>query len=270
LDGAGDRGMIAPTIPQIKVERVSFAPRVFRSIKLTRQEFATANLQFVLRDLSFEVFPGDRVAVVGAAGAGKTTLFRLLNRLSEPTKGTFFWQGKPYTEIQPVYLRQQIGLVLREPKLLGMTVQESLNYPLQLQKLSQKIQHERLNEWRERLKIPANWLDRTEAQLSLAERQWVAIARAFVAQPGVLLLDEPTAALDFERSQLLLQTLSELAENSRTTVFMVNHQREIAEQFCRRILHLQAGVLVTDQPSDRALWDFLPSFEAIDTDDNWI
>lgn len=236
---------------QIRADRVSLSPRLFTSAPA-----ATSDLPayYLLKEISFGVTAGDFVAVVGASGAGKTSLLRLLNRLSEPTSGTLYWQDRPYPTIPVLQLRQQIMLVLQESKLLGMTVQEALAYPLQLRGLSKQAIQQQIGLWSDRLHIPSNWLDRSELQLSVGQRQLVAIARALVTQPPVILLDEPTSALDVGRSDTVLSVLAELTRSSNLTVLMVTHQLDLAQQFCNRLMYLQDGRLLQDCQVDVADW----------------
>ncbi len=203
--------------------------------------------QYLLKDISFEVFKGDRIAIVGPSGAGKTSLLRLLNRLIESTAGSIYLENQEYQQIPVIQLRQQLTLVPQESKLLGMTVQEALAYPLVLRDLPRSQIQQRLSHWIEQLHIPEDWLGRTEVQLSVGQRQLVAIARALVIQPKILLLDEPTSALDAGRASHLVQVLTQLATRSQTTILMVNHQLELAQMFCTRILYLQNGQLLWDE-----------------------
>lgn len=204
---------------------------------------------YLLKDISFEVFRSDRIAIVGPSGAGKTSLLRLLNRLSEPSAGSVYLEHQEYRQIPVIQLRQQVTLVLQESKLLGMTVQEALAYPLVLRDLPRSQIQQRLGYWIEQLHIPDEWLNRTELQLSVGQRQLVAIARALVIQPKILLLDEPTSALDAGRAFQLVQVLTQLASSSQTTILMVNHQLDLAQLFCTRVLHLQHGQLIQDAPN---------------------
>ncbi len=215
---------------------------------------ASVGTHYLLNDISFELFRGDRVAIVGSSGAGKTSLLRLLNRLSEPSAGSIYLENQHYPQIPLPQLRQQITLVPQESKLLGMTVQEALAYPLILRGLPRSQRLQRLSHWIEQLHIPSEWLERTEVQLSMGERQLVAIARALVIQPKILLLDEPTSALDVGRASHLLQVLTQLATSGQTTILMVNHQLELAQLFCTRVLHLQNGQLIQDAPNGQLDW----------------
>ena len=212
----------------------------------------------ILQDISFEVFEGDRIAVIGASGAGKTFLLRLLNRLSTPTQGNIYLHGQEYSQMSVLELRQQVVLVPQESKLLGMTVQQALAYPLALRGLSKQTIEQRTSEWREKLQIPDDWLAKTEVQLSVGQRQLVAIARALVIQPQILLLDEPTSALDAGTANQLLQILDQIVHNHRTTIVMVNHQLDLVEKFCDRLLHLQQGRLLVNQVNPMVDWAKLP------------
>jgi D-methionine transport system ATP-binding protein len=214
---------------------------------------ASVGAHYLLNDISFEVLVGDRIAIVGSSGAGKTSLLRLLNRLREPTAGSIYLENQEYRQIPVLELRQQVTLVQQESKLLGMTVQEALAYPLVLRHLPQAEIQQRLDYWIERLHIPSEWLGRTEVQLSVGQRQLVAIARALVIQPKILLFDEPTSALDAGRASYLLQVLTQLAEGGQTTILMVTHQLELAQRFCTRVLYLQHGQLVQDAPNSLEL-----------------
>ena len=207
----------------------------------------------LLTNISFEVFKGSRIAIIGPSGAGKTSLLRVLNRLSEPTSGSIYLENQEYRQIPVIQLRQQVTLVLQESKLLGMTVYEALKYPLVLRNLPRSQIQQRLSYTTTQLHIPLEWLEKTELQLSVGQRQLVAIARALMIQPKILLLDEPTSALDAGRASYLIEILTELATNSQTTILMVNHQLELAQQFCTRVLYLQESKLILDAPNSSQL-----------------
>lgn len=240
---------------QIQLDQVSFA--LGRSPVQPKK--VLPRIHYFLRDLSFTVAKGERVAIVGASGSGKTTLLRLLNRLSDPSQGKIYLDGRSITEIPVIQLRQQVLYVASEPKLLGMTVREALSYPLRLR--SDRDLEVKVREGCDRYKIPQDWLDRTEVQLSAGERQWVSIVRALLCKSPVLLLDEPTATLDAGRSDQLLPILASRREQ---TILVATHDFAWAEQFAARVLQLQQGALVQD--SDRVDWkelrEAIAQFEA--------
>ncbi|HEY9645798.1 MAG TPA: ATP-binding cassette domain-containing protein, partial [Chroococcidiopsis sp.] len=153
---------MASTPPQLQLDHVSLAAPIGPVDRV--------------HDVSFEVQRGDRIAIVGPSGAGKTSLLRLINRLSEPTHGVIYFNGRDIRQLSAIALRQQITLVLQESRLLGMTVQEALAYPLTLRGMGKAAIQQRLGTWIEQLHLPSAWLDRTELQLSVGQRQLVAIA----------------------------------------------------------------------------------------------
>ncbi len=210
---------------------------------------ATVGSQYLLKNISFEIAKTELICLIGASGAGKTSLLRVLNRLTEPSSGTIYLDGEDYRTIPVIQLRQQIVLVQQESKLLGMIVKEALAYPLSLRGLDKAQIQQRIMYWSDQLHIPNEWLERTEVQLSVGQRQTVAIARALVTQPKILLLDEPTSALDAGRASQLLQVLTNLAAAGETTIVMVNHQLELAQSFCQRVLYLENGQLIHDLPN---------------------
>ncbi|KGF73721.1 cobalt ABC transporter [Neosynechococcus sphagnicola sy1] len=211
----------------------------------------------LLRGITFTVKEGDRLGIVGASGAGKTSLLRLINRLSEATQGSLRFQGQDIRQINVLKLRQQVVLVPQESKLLGMTVEDALAYPLRLQGLAVDTIRQRMQTWLEKLTIPLEWLDRTEVQLSVGQRQLVAIARALVMQPHLLLLDEPTSALDAGRATQLLTVLTELVQSQPMALIMINHQLELVRRFCTRVLVLQQGELILDAAVETVNWEDL-------------
>ncbi|NEQ35233.1 MAG: ATP-binding cassette domain-containing protein [Okeania sp. SIO3I5] len=207
----------------------------------------------LLKDISFTVEKGARVALVGTSGAGKTSLLRLFNRLISPTSGYIYLDNQEYGKIPVMQLRKEVTMVLQESKLLGMSVAEAIAYPLKLRGLRQPEIQQRCEYWIQQLNIPESWLSRSELQLSMGQKQLVAIARAAVIQPKILLLDEPTSALDIGTASRVLQVLATLAE-TEVTVIMVTHQIDLAQQFCTKLLHLEQGELIEDSPNSKVDW----------------
>jgi D-methionine transport system ATP-binding protein len=208
----------------------------------------------ILQNISFEVNPSDRLVIVGAPGAGKTSLLRLIHRLTEPNSGKIYLDDQDYSQIPVIQLRQQIASVQQEIRLLGMTVEEALAYPLVLRGLSGQLIRDRISYYREKLQIPDEWLTRTEVQLSSGQRQLVAIARALVVEAKILILDEPTSALDTSTSAHLMEILTQICQTQSITVLMVNHQIDLAQEFCTRLLYLQAGQVLVNQSSNQINW----------------
>ncbi len=211
----------------------------------------------ILQDISFQAFAGERLAIVGVTGAGKTSLLRLLNRLDEPTNGKIYLDNREYRQIHVIELRKCVTFLPQEAKLLGMKVKQALAYPLVLRGFKKEKIELILDEWIEKLQIPNDWLEKTELQLSAGQRQIVAIARALIIQPKVLLLDEPTSALDAARAQKLIEILTAMSQDHKTTILMVNHQLDLAQKFCTQLLHLQQGKILTNQTASEINWEKL-------------
>lgn len=208
----------------------------------------------LLHDISFEVSSGDRVAIVGPSGAGKTMLLQLLNRLRDPSRGAILLNGRDLRQIPVRQLRQRVMVVAQETSLLGMTVQDALTYPLKLRGLAEQTQQQRISRWMELLNIPTAWLDRTEGQLSVGQRQLVAIARGLVTEPEIIALDEPTSALDAGRSSLLSDVLKTASHIDGMTTLMVNHQLEVAETFANQLIYLEQGRLIDSKSAEHVDW----------------
>lgn len=231
------------TVPQWRLEHVCLA--------------STTVGYPLLNQVTFEVQSGDRLAIVGASGAGKTSLLRLFNRLHDPTSGKLYFYGHDVQQLPVIALRRRVMAVLQEPRLLGMTVRDAIAYPLTLRAIPQSEMQQRVDAWLERMQVPTDWLNRTESQLSVGQRQWVAIVRALVAQPEVLLLDEPTSALDSGRAQHLIAVLQSLSAERSLTILMVTHQLELAQQFSSHLLHLHRGEVKHCTASSELDWSVL-------------
>jgi D-methionine transport system ATP-binding protein len=209
----------------------------------------------LLTDISVAIAQGSKTALIGATGSGKTTFLRLLNRLTDPSAGVISLNGKNIQEIPIQTLRRRVLLVPQEPSLLGMTVAEAIAYPLKLQNFTQSEIDTRSQKWIEKLQIERKLLNRSELELSLGQRQWVAIARALMMESEILLLDEPTSALDRGLSHLLLDTLTELTQLPQpVTVVMINHQLDLVQTWCDRLICLHKGQLVQDTEASLVNW----------------
>lgn len=224
-------------IPELKLEQVSVLGHLGDSRLLDRISFTVDR-------------PGHKIGIVGASGAGKTILLRLLNRLIDPSEGQIFWQGQPLAAYPVPALRQQIMLVPQEPQLLGMTVAQALAYPLHLQNLSPAEVEARVDCWEQRLDIPQEWRSRQALELSAGQRQWVGLCRGFIAQPQLLLLDEPTAWLDSGRTERLIHALGQIGG----TVIIVSHQLAVVQQLCDRVIWLDRGQLRQDNIRQETDW----------------
>ena len=229
---------------------------------------AGVGIGLLLDRISFAIAPQTRLAIVGPSGAGKTSLLRLVNRLSDPTSGQINYRQKPLSQYPVLELRRQIGLVMQDSKLLGQSVEDALCYPARLRGVAAASARRQLQPWLERLKIPQDWLERQTTELSVGQRQRVAIARTLATEPNLLLLDEPTAAQDMGYAQYLLTYLAN--SDKMGAVVMVNHQLELMKDWATHVLHLQQGKLVSYQPIRQVDWGHLKqTIVDAQKEDNW-
>lgn len=172
---------------------------------------------------------GETLAVVGPNGAGKTTLLLALARLIRPARGEIRFDGIPLNQWNELEYRRKIAFVFQSPLLMDMTVEQNVALGLKFRGVERGEIRERVHAWMKRLGVDS-LSKRRAGQLSGGEAQRVSLARAFVLDPELILLDEPFAALDPPTRASLLSDLSELlAEDHRTTVFVTHHLKEAAQ-----------------------------------------
>ncbi len=201
-----------------------------------------------LNRVNFEVREGEFVAIMGPSGCGKTTLLNILGLLDNPSSGKFWFNDievSNYRERQRTQLRKQnIGFVFQSFNLIDeLTVFENVELPLRYLKVSASERARRVEEVLQRMKI-AHRRGHFPQQLSGGQQQRVAIARAVVAQPKLILADEPTGNLDSANGEEVMELLAEL-NNDGTTIIMVTHSVADAEK-AHRVVQLFDGHIVTE------------------------
>ncbi|WP_295664588.1 ATP-binding cassette domain-containing protein [uncultured Mucilaginibacter sp.] len=195
--------------------------------------------------ISFEVNEGENLILLGTSGCGKTTTLKMLNRLIEPTSGKIFINGRNIVEQQPEELRRGIGYVLQDTGLFPhYTVAENIAIVPNLLKWDKKRIADRTFELVEKLNLSRSHLKLYPAQLSGGQQQRVGLARALVADPSVLLMDEPFGALDPVTRFNIRQEFKDLDELKRKTIIMVTHDVQEAFELGDRICLMDKGRIV--------------------------
>jgi len=194
----------------------------------------------VLRDVSFDAPKGTVTALVAPSGAGKSTLLRCLNRLLVPQAGTVLLDGEDTAELEPCALRRRAGLVGQTPVMLPGSVRENLAYGLDP---AATADEPRLVQALADAGLDAGFIDRPAAELSGGERARVALARALTRAPELLLLDEPTAALDATVARHVGATLTALAQ-AGLGVVVATHDLPFAAEIANRVVALRNGAAV--------------------------
>ena len=208
--------------------------------------FSYDSMRPALDDVTFEVPPGARVALVGTTGAGKTTLINLLTRFYDPTSGTVLLDGVDLRDYRLADLRDQFALVLQEPVLFSTSIAENIRYGRPTANDLEVIRaakaagaHDFI------LRLPGGYetpVGERGAQLSGGERQRVALARAFLKDAPILILDEPTSSVDVGTEAAILEAMERLMQDR--TAFLVTH-RTSALKNCGTRLQLEGGRLVS-------------------------
>jgi tungstate transport system ATP-binding protein len=182
--------------------------------------------QTVLDIESLSVERGEVLAIVGPNGAGKSTLFLVLAHLLKADQGQILFNGQSADSLPALEYRRQIALVLQESLLMDTSVYENAAIGLKFRRKSKTEIQERVNHWLDRLGI-AHLSERPARKLSGGEAQRVSLARAFVLEPDLLLLDEPFTSLDAPTRVRLLEDLkSVLVETHMTTIFITHDLQE--------------------------------------------
>jgi ABC-type lipoprotein export system ATPase subunit len=204
------------------------------------------NLIRVLREVSLNIYPGEIVAVMGPSGSGKSTLLFILGLLLKPTQGTYLLGGEDVLGLdrsgQAELRRRRLGFVFQSCDLLeNTTVYENLEFPLIYAGVERRERPSRIAAALKQVNLEHR-LHHFANQLSGGERQRVAVARALVNQPQVILADEPTGQLDRANGQLVMDHFQAIASRGDTAVVLVTHDAEISSR-CHRLYSLEDGVL---------------------------
>jgi tungstate transport system ATP-binding protein len=228
-----------------------------------------ANGQVLLSVPSLEITQGEVVVLIGPNGAGKSTLLQTLACLREPTAGTLRFAGQTiHLHDPPLALRRRLAVVFQEPLLFDSTVAENVASGLKLRGVAKTVLHQRVAVWLERLGI-AHLAGRQARTLSGGEAQRTSLARAFVLEPDLLLLDEPFSALDPVTRETLTETFHRLQRQTRVTTLFVTHDRLEALRLGDRVAVMDHGEILqlstTEEVFSQPVNETVASFVGIET-----
>ncbi|WP_041179119.1 ATP-binding cassette domain-containing protein [Streptococcus suis] len=200
----------------------------------------------ILKNLTFDIQEGEFFVLIGPSGSGKTTTLKLINRLIEQTEGEVFFQGKRLKDFDLRELRLETGYVLQQIALFpNMTVAENIALIPEMKGLGKEETLTRMRELLTKVGLePDSYLDRLPKDLSGGEKQRIGILRAIIANPKVLLMDEPFSALDPISKAQLQDLIKELHEEFKMTTVFVTHDMDEAVKLADRICLMQDGQVV--------------------------
>lgn len=223
--------------------------KVLSVIDLEKYYGKHGNLTKAIDNVSFEVGKGEYVGIMGASGSGKTTLLNCISTIDVPTGGKIIVNGKDITRLKGNYLnafrRDELGFIFQDFNLLDtMTAEENIALALSIKGVKADEQDKKISEIAEKLGI-TEVLKKYPYQMSGGQKQRVACARAVVTDPGLILADEPTGALDSKSARMLLESLDKLNKELNATILMVTHDAFTAS-YTRRILFIKDGKIFNE------------------------
>lgn|SRR5690554_5907057 len=195
----------------------------------------------ILADINFHITPGEFVFVSGPSGAGKSTLLRLIGGLESPSRGAVHVKGNRIDQLparaQP-YIRRAIGLILQDVHLLNdRRALQNVMLPLEVLGLEQRVAMKRARAAMEKVGL-AGKEDQYPIEMSGGEQQRLAIARAIVNKPAIVIADEPTANLDDESAKRIMDVFKEFNRVGVTTL-IASHDRQLMAKYARRTLLIE-------------------------------
>jgi len=197
----------------------------------------------VLTELSFELAKGETVSIVGQSGSGKSTLLSILSGLQSVDEGHLFFDGEDLTNLSQERLTSfratKLGIIFQHFHLIPhLTALENISLPLEILKIEDE---DRAHELLDRVGL-SNRANHLPSQMSGGEMQRVAVARALIARPKVILADEPSGNLDKDNANKVIELMFNLVREERTSLILVTHDNSLASM-CERTLHLSDGRL---------------------------
>ncbi|MDE6661906.1 MAG: ABC transporter ATP-binding protein [Lachnospiraceae bacterium] len=199
-----------------------------------------------LDGITFQVMPGEFLGIMGSSGSGKSTLLNCIATVIMPSSGNIIMNGKQIQTLKGAeladYRGKEIGYLFQNFELLdNLTGRENILLPLSLHGVSENESKKLLERLTSYLEVE-DVLDKFPAQMSGGQKQRIAAARALILNPGIILADEPTGALDSKNAKALMEKLSGLNQNENATILMVTHDSNAAS-YCKRILFIQDGII---------------------------
>lgn len=201
--------------------------------------------QTAVEDISFKIDDGEFVCLIGTSGSGKTTIMRMINRMTEPSKGKILIDGEDIMTKNPVQLRREIGYVIQQIGLLPhMTIYENITLVPALLKWDEERKRKIAEELIKKVDLPVEYLEKYPSQLSGGQQQRIGVIRALAAEQNIILMDEPFGALDPITRESLQSLIKNIQKELGKTVVFVTHDMNEAIGLADKILIMDMGHIV--------------------------
>lgn len=228
------------------MDSVLRAEKLVRNYKLPNAEEDTIK---VLKGLDFVIGQNEFVGIMGKSGCGKTTLLKLLGLIDRPTGGNLYFKDKQVKKLwedeRADIRRRSIGFVFQDFYLMdSLTVEENIMLPKILDKAEEEDCYKNARDYAEHFRI-LKLMKKYPYELSGGERQRVAICRALINRPDLILADEPTGNLDSQSGKIVIDALDNIHKEHKKTIVMVTHDPQVAS-YCSRIILLKDGLILDE------------------------
>lgn len=224
---------------------------------LTKEYKRDGKLIQAVSNVSFDLYPGETLGLVGESGCGKSTIGKCLIRLTEPTSGSIFFAGTSISLLKGPSLqafRRKVSMIFQDPYASlnpRMTAKDIVGEPLDIHKLAKgSARDQRIEELFQLVGLPLDSLSRFPHEFSGGQRQRIGIARALAARPNLLICDEPISALDVSVQAQVINLLKKLQQQMGLTILFIAHDLRVVKYLSNRVAVMYLGTLVEIAPSE--------------------
>ena len=208
-----------------------------------------SSLTKAINNISLQVEKGEFVAIMGASGSGKTTLLNCISTIDKVTSGNIYVAGRNITNLNGKELnkfrREELGFIFQDFYLMdSLSVEENIMLPMIISKQNINKMIAEAKKYAEQFQIE-HLLKKNPYELSGGEKQRVAICRALINNPDLILADEPTGNLDSKSGKIVIDALNKISSEYKKTIVMVTHDPQMAS-YCSRLILLKDGVILED------------------------
>lgn len=221
-------------------------------IRFENVSFGYSEKRPILDNLSFHIEKGDFVALIGANGAGKSTISRLVNGLLHPTKGHVYLDGKDTLKTPSSTLARDCGFLFQNPdrQICENTVKDEIAFSMKVQGWPSDLIADRTRAVLETFDLDPEWFPFSRSR---GERQRIALASVLACEPGLLILDEPTTGLDYLECIRIMDHVTGLNQEKGVTVLMVSHDMELVQSYAKNVLVLNHGQILGQGPTNEMM-----------------